>query len=93
MRHKHADLIALWVEDNLSVQSRSRNIGWMNFNLVSEFDNSNLEFRRTPKPEYRYDIVSPSSWTIGRRSNDNVKVTMINGKVVAVELLVPDDGK
>lgn len=100
MKHKHAEFIKAWADDNGSVQFRNKNDDgeWIFIGHAGIFEVTYREFRMTPKPEYLYGKLSldPDGFSIFnklRLPTDNVRATFIDGKLTAVELITEGDGK
>ena len=106
MKHKHAEFIKAWANDNQSVQCSLMPVReWFPVKHSASFDDPNIQFRLTPKPEYWYLAVASivthaSSVGVGtsqafraRYECSNIRLTYINGKLTAAEVIKKGDGK
>lgn len=95
--HPQAHWIKMWVEDKNSVQFLVMDGQWKNIESAAVFDYSWTSFRATPKPVYQYYLINElcGSSVVGyqRLPEHNVRVTFIDGKLTAVDLLELGDGK
>ena len=97
MKHKHAELIKAWAEDSESVQFRNKDYpgaDWYPIKSSGAFDYYGFcEFRLTPKPAYDYADSRDVGGSRNRCQEDNIRLTYIDGKLTAVELITEGDGK
>ena len=100
MKHQHAEFIKAWADDSRSVQHRDNPTWpWVHFNNVDAFEMPG-EFRMTPRPKYWYVSVATNGMVADisqlfpvRNAHNNIRLTYIDGKLTAAEVITENDGK
>ena len=100
MKNQHAEFLKVWADDWRSVQFSTEPGKWATSRHVSIFGYTDVEFRHTPKPEYIYIYAPPMSLTskpynffCRNNADTNIRITYLDGKPVAVEMITAGDGK